>query len=347
MTAPVSVLSRLVSIPSTSGREEAACSYLAGVLPSLGWEQVEVDGSGSVVARRGRGPKELVLLGHIDTVPGGPEHRLEGDILWGRGTVDAKGPLCAFAAAGGRVALPPDWTVTIVAATGEEADSRGALHRIPRHRPAACIIGEPSGTDGVTIGYRGSLRAVLAASDGGAHRSGDAGPVTGVLRCAADILDLVESLDDPALPVIRRPSGAVVSMEGREQGERSGTAELDIRLPEGSSPEEWMESLRRAAARRGVSISFRGVTPPHVEDKNNPVARALRLAIRKNGNTPRVLAKGGTADFNLASAWNCPMAAYGPGDSKLDHTSEERISLADFSASVAVLGGALPLIMTG
>ncbi|MBL3539857.1 M20/M25/M40 family metallo-hydrolase [Aminivibrio sp.] len=347
MTALVTVFSRLVSIPSTSGREEAACSYLAGVLPSLGWERVETDGAGSVVARRGRGPRELVLLGHIDTVPGGPEHRLEGDVLWGRGTVDAKGPLCAFAASGGRVSLPGDWTVTLVAATGEEADSRGALHRIPRHRPAACIIGEPSGTDGVTIGYRGSLRAVLAASDGGAHRSGNAGPITGVLRCAADILDLVDSLDDPALPVIRRPSGAVVSMEGTEKGERSGTAELDIRLPEGSRPEEWMEFLRAAAGRRGVSITFRGVTPPHVEDKNNPVARALRLAIRKNGNTPRVLAKGGTADFNLASAWNCPMAAYGPGDSKLDHTSEERIPLADFHASVAVLDQALPLILAG
>jgi LysW-gamma-L-lysine carboxypeptidase len=347
MTALVTVLSRLVSIPSTSGREEAACSYFAGVLPSLGWERVETDGAGSVVARRGRGPRELVLLGHIDTVPGGPEHRLEGDVLWGRGTVDAKGPLCAFAASGGRVSLPGDWTVTLVAATGEEADSRGALHRIPRHRPAACIIGEPSGTDGVTIGYRGSLRAVLAASDGGAHRSGNAGPITGVLRCAADILDLVDSLDDPALPVIRRPSGAVVSMEGTEKGERSGTAELDIRLPEGSRPEEWMEFLRAAAGRRGVSITFRGVTPPHVEDKNNPVARALRLAIRKNGNTPRVLAKGGTADFNLASAWNCPMAAYGPGDSTLDHTSEERISLADFQTSVAVLDEALPLILAG
>ena len=347
MNAPGAILSRLVSIPSTSGREEAACSYFADVLPSLGWERVETDGSGSVVARRGRGSRELVLLGHIDTVPGGPEHRLEGDILWGRGTVDAKGPLCAFAAAGGRVSLPGDWSVTLVAATGEEADSRGALHRIPRHRPAACIIGEPSGTDGVTIGYRGSLRAVLAASDGGAHRSGNAGPITGVLRCAADILDLVDSLDDPALPVIRRPSGAVVSMEGKEQGERSGTAELDIRLPEGSSPGEWMEFLRGSAARRGVSISFRGVTPAHVEDKNNPVARALRLAIRKNGNTPRVLAKGGTADFNLASAWKCPMAAYGPGDSTLDHTSEERISLADFQTSVAVLDGALPLILAG
>ena len=228
-----------------------------------------------------------------------------------------------------------------MAATGEEADR--ALHRIPRHRPAACIIGEPSGTDGVTIGYRGSLRAVLAASDGGAHRSGDAGPITGVLRCAADILDLVDSLDDPALPVIRRPSGAVVSMEGKEQGERSGTAELDIRLPEGSSPGEWMEFLRSAAPGR---VHCSGRDAPH-GGQEQPRGPGAPPGHPENGNTPRVLAKGGTADFNLASAWNCPMAAYGPGDSRLDHTSEERISLADFHASLEILDGALPLILAG
>lgn len=345
MSPEGAILSRLVSIPSTSGREEAACTYLAGVLPSLGWESVKIDGAGSVVASRGNGPRELVLLGHIDTVPGGPEHRLEGDTLWGRGTVDAKGPLCAFAVAGGRTPLTESWTITLVAATGEETDSRGALHSIPRHSPAACIIGEPSGTDGVTIGYRGSLRTALTASDCGAHRSGDPGPITAVLRCAGDILDFVDGQDDPGAPVIGRPSGAVVSMEGVEKGERYGRADLDIRLPEGSSPEWWMECLRPAAARRGVSISFSGATPPHVVDKNNPVARALRLAIRKSGRTPRVLAKGGTADFNLAAVWNCPMAAYGPGDSKLDHTEDERISLADFQSSLSILDKALLMIL--
>ncbi len=231
------------------------------------------------------------------------------------------------------------------AATGEEADSRGALHRIPKHAPAACVIGEPSGADGVTIGYRGSLRIALSASDGGAHRSSDAGPVTAVVRAAADILSFVESVDSPELPVIQRPSGAVVSMHGEENGRRLGRSDLDIRLPEGSDPQQWIEHVMELTGRRGVNARVLAVTPAHVADKNNTAARALRLAVRKNGLNPRLLAKGGTADFNLAAAWNCPMAAYGPGDSKLDHTAEEHISLSEYLTSLDILTDAIPAIM--
>ena len=345
MTREVELLSRLVEIPSPSGREEYACRFLASALPSLGWERVEIDGAGSVVASRGSGSRELVLMGHIDTVPGGPPHRIDGDILHGRGSVDAKGPLCAFAVAGGSVAVAPDWKVTLVAATGEEADSRGALHRIPLHAPAACLIGEPSGTDGVTIGYRGCLRLVFFAEDDGAHRSGDAGPLTALVRAAAELLELVDAADSPELPIIRRPSAAIVSMHGSEEGRRSGRVELDLRIPEGSTPQEWHERAAALASRHEVGIELLGTIPPHVTDKNNPAARALRLAIRKNGLNPRILAKSGTADFNLAAAWNCPLAAYGPGDSKLDHTAEERVSLSEYQTSVKVLSTALPLIM--
>lgn len=345
MTPEGTLLSRLVAIPSPSGREENACAYLAGVLPSLGWDAARIDGAGSVVASRGTGEKELLLMGHIDTVPGGPEHRADGDLLWGRGTVDAKGPLCAFAISGGLVTVADGWKITLIAATGEEADSRGALHRMPMHAPAACIVGEPSGADGVTIGYRGSLRITLSASDGGAHRSGDAGPITSVLRTAADILDLVDCEDSADAPIIRRPSGAVVSMKGEEEGRRLGRADLDIRLPEGSDPQWWISSIQKLAERRGVPVFVSAVTPAHMVDKNNAAARALRLSIRKNNKTPRLLAKGGTADFNLAAAWNCPLAAYGPGDSKLDHTSEEHISLAEYHSSLDILTDALPMIM--
>jgi LysW-gamma-L-lysine carboxypeptidase len=38
-----------------------------------------------------------------------------------------------------------------------------------------------------------------------------------------------------------------------------------------------------------------------------------------------------------AEAWDCPTASYGPGDSSLDHTPDERLSLAEFDRAVAVL----------
>ena len=39
----------------------------------------------------------------------------------------------------------------------------------------------------------------------------------------------------------------------------------------------------------------------------------------------------------VAPVWGCPIAAYGPGDSSLDHTPWERLELAEFVQSIAVL----------
>jgi len=344
------LLARLVEIPSVTGDENRACAYLAQVLPMYGWSGTRIDEIGNVTASRGSGTREIVLMGHIDTVAGGPAFRaangLDGEVLWGRGSVDAKGPLCAFAVGGGAVVVPDGWRLTFIAAVGEEGDSRGARYVIPKHSPEACVIGEPSGMSGVTIGYRGHLRIRLSARDGGAHRSGDAGPATACLMAASEILREVERRDDTAKTVIERPFGSVISMEGRENAGRTGMVDLDIRLPLGAGPEAWASEFLGIAERSGLQaydFSARCISsiPAHASDKNDKLARSLRLAVRGAGLAPRLLVKGGTADFNLAAAWKCPMAAYGPGDSKLDHTDEERISINEYLTSVSILRNAL------
>ena len=55
--------------------------------------------------------------------------------------------------------------------------------------------------------------------------------------------------------------------------------------------------------------------------------------------------KTGTSDMNVVGAvWNCPMVAYGPGDSTLDHTPEEHIDVREFRRSVRVLTQALEIL---
>ena len=57
---------------------------------------------------------------------------------------------------------------------------------------------------------------------------------------------------------------------------------------------------------------------------------------------PRFVYKTGTADLNIvAPLWKCPMLVYGPGDSNLDHTPDEHISLEEYMKSVLVLREAL------
>ena len=77
-------------------------------------------------------------------------------------------------------------------------------------------------------------------------------------------------------------------------------------------------------------------------EKNTPVVRAFLKGIRDTGGTPRFKMKTGTSDMNiLAPIWGCPTLAYGPGDSKLDHTPDEAMDLEDFARGVNVLTAAL------
>ncbi len=342
MSAVERLLEDLAAIPSVSGQEERACRYLRDALPSLGWEESFLDEVGNVVATRGRGERELLLVGHVDTVPGGPPLRRADRFLWGRGTVDAKGPLCALAVGGGRARLPEGWRLTFVGAVGEERDSRGMRHRLSRHTPWGCVIGEPSGTDGVTLAYRGRLLLRLSARDGGAHRSGSSGPLTACLRAAAAVLDEVELRDDKTAPLAARTSGAVAFMEGREEGARHALVELDLRLPLGADPEEWTRNLEILATLQQVELEVLDSVAAAERPKNDPAVLAFRTAVRSVlGTAPRLLAKGGTADFNLAALWGCPLVAYGPGDSKLDHTDQERLNLDDLETATTVVERAL------
>jgi LysW-gamma-L-lysine carboxypeptidase len=39
--------------------------------------------------------------------------------------------------------------------------------------------------------------------------------------------------------------------------------------------------------------------------------------------------------------WNCPIVAYGPGDSNLDHTPQENIVIAEYHNAINVLANVL------
>src|SRR5258708_18389017 len=89
----------LLKAYSPSQEERAASEYLAGWMQSAGYDRAFVDESGNAVGVLGEGPKEIVLLGHIDTVPGYINVAGRDGFLYGRGSVAAKGPLAAFVAA--------------------------------------------------------------------------------------------------------------------------------------------------------------------------------------------------------------------------------------------------------
>lgn len=330
-------LERLVRPYSPSGKEASAVRAFVRLARALGYA-ARIDAAGNGIASRGRGRPVVLFLGHIDTVDGRlPVLRRRGR-LYGRGTVDAKGPLAAALLAGRSLRVPGEFRV--VAAVGEEADSRGARSLLRRSRPDAVIAGEPSRWDGLTIGYKGELQLVASFSGRRTHFSS---PVPTAMDEALDWVGSVREYvraragDSP----FRSVTVKVVDLAS----ERSGDTEiarvaLDFRLPPGRTVRELLRDL--PSGRRRPSLTVRIRVDPIEVDRTNPVVRGLLAGIRAVGGRPTLWRKGGTSDLNLAvQAWGVPGAAYGPGDPHLDHSARESVSAAELVRSVRVLRTAL------
>lgn len=341
----IRLLEWAVAVPSLSGQEQDCAAVLASAMARCGM-RAGIDEAGNAVGMLGDGPMDIVLLGHMDTVPGLVPQRKEGDLLYGRGTVDAKGPLCAFIAAASRAELPAGVRLIVIGATEEEcATSRGARHAAKTYRPAACIIGEPSHWDGVTLGYKGRILVTFTARREVAHTAGPDGS-------AADaVLGVVHEFQERVRGVpVKQNAGAfdsiqqtVRSMETRSDGfTDEARVVVGLRLPPGIMPESIASLARAACEDREVVVTTAGEETAVVADRSNLVARSLSNAIRDHGGTPTPKRKTGTSDMNVVHpVWKCPIAAYGPGDSALDHTPNEHILLSEYCKSISVLQAAI------
>lgn len=200
----IELLRGLVAIPSLSKQEGPAVEYLCAVMERLGFTAA-IDGAGSAVGTIGEGPREIVLLGHIDTVPGEIPVRIEDGILHGRGAVDAKGPLATFVCAVARAIQSglSGVKLTVIGATDEEGDSQGGYYVVDKYRPDLALIGEPSGWDSVVLGYRGSMAATYSLRQAGAHSGA---PIATAPQVAVDFWNRVMRHADDFNAGAPRPS---------------------------------------------------------------------------------------------------------------------------------------------
>jgi [amino group carrier protein]-lysine/ornithine hydrolase len=337
----IGLLEGLLQAYSPTYQEAAAVDYLVGQMREMGFSAA-VDGAGNAVGTRGEGERELLLLGHIDTVPGQIPVRREGDRLYGRGSVDAKGPLACFTAAAARVSPPPGWRVTVVGALAEEGDSRGARFLKDRRPPQALIIGEPSKWDKITLGFKGSVWADYTLRRQVAHTAGRAESVCEAAVCYwNEIVAWCTGLNADIPAVFSQLTPTLRGM-GSETDGFTDTAwlKLNLRLPPRIGVAQVIERLE---AQRGDGVlEFGDAIEAYRAEKNTPLVRAFLGAIRGEGGDPAFTVKTGTSDMNLvAPGWGCQTVAYGPGDSNLDHTPGEHVSLEEYQKSIRVLARVL------
>lgn len=332
------LLTGLVERYSPSTQERSAVAFLVDQMTRLGFS-AEVDGAGNAVGVLGDGDRVILLLGHIDTVPGFIPVRRDGDRLYGRGTVDAKGPLATFVAAAAAVGPLPGKRMVVVGAVEEEAaTSKGARHLLDRLSPEAVVIGEPSQWDCVTVGYKGRLLVDYALQREIGHT---AGPDVGVCEEAfafwEKVLAYATVYNDGRRRMFDRLSPSLRSMHSEGDGfVETGALMLGFRLP----PDIDIDALetKLVALAGEARLRFRGREQAYHAAKSSPLARAFVRAIDGAGGRIQFKVKSGTSDMNVvAPVWRCPIVAYGPGDSALDHTPQEHIELSEYHRAIEVL----------
>jgi len=359
----------LVAIPSLSRHEAAASVWLVEQMRAAGYDRAFVDSAGNAVGELGdaSASRTIVLLGHIDTVPGNIPVRIEAaegadgterSLLFGRGSVDAKGPLAAFVAGAARFGSAAANTsalrIVVVGAVEEEAaTSKGARFIASRFDgntdpiPAACIIGEPSHWNRVTLGYKGRLLLDCTAEQPMAHT---AGPDASVASVVVDFWNWVtahaakanhgrDKVFDQLRPSLRRFITAT-----NEQMHDTVDAQFAWRLPVGFDAEQFMTELTTVVS--GLSrtttfdLKFRGYEKAWRGDRNNVLVRSFLAGLRTVEASEKLgfVLKTGTSDMNVVGpAWQCPIVAYGPGDSSLDHTPTEHLPLDEYWQAVNVI----------
>jgi LysW-gamma-L-lysine carboxypeptidase len=337
----------LVSHYSPSGQERGAVEWLVRRMRTLCYDEAFIDEAGNAIGVMGAGSKQVVLLGHIDTVPGEIPVRWDGvsphETLYGRGAVDAKGPLACFIDAVAQVGRVDGWRFIVIGAVEEERDSDGARYVAANYKPDYAVIGEPNHWDRVALGYKGSAWANVTIKREQMHTaSGEPTACEQAVELWLKIKAYTESFNSDKPKVFDRLLLTLREMDcSSDDFEQWARLNVGVRLPVDVPPEDWYRKLDELVGVGAVEPTGFAV-PAWACEKNTPLVRALLHGIRSQGGEPRFVYKTGTADLNIvAPLWKCPALVYGPGDSTLDHTPDEHISFDEYGKSVLVLRDAL------
>jgi LysW-gamma-L-lysine carboxypeptidase len=347
----VKTLEKALKLYTPSLREKSLADFLADKCDDLGFREIHTDDVGNIIATKGSGSPKILLCGHMDTVPGRIRVRKEGDYLFGRGSSDAKGPLIAmlFAAAS---AQEKTGTVIFVGTVDEEGNATG-IKSLTKDKPDVdyAIFGEPSGTNQITIGYKGRIAINLKINvENSAHASAPWLAKNAIHESSLfvnEIKNVLESGQENKKKGMMLTATLTEIKGGLSHNvtPRECDSTLDIRIPVGISCKSVEEKISKAVqeiSKKQQVEAFYSIideTEPFEAEHNSPLVRALTLGILDiEKNRPTLIRKTGTGDMNvIGNSLIIPVVTYGPGDPHAAHTIDEKISIDEYLRGIEVL----------
>jgi acetylornithine deacetylase len=329
-----------------------------------------------VIGRAGReGGPRVILSGHLDVVPAGDPAtwtvdpwagEIRDGSLYGRGSCDMKGGVAAIVAAvraldtaGDLARLTGELLVVLV--PSEEDGGQGTLAAIRAGATGdLAIIAEPSGLD-VVVAHAGAITFRLTVPGRAAHASRRREGVSAldklwvlVRALEADETSRNAEETDPLMTALGLPYPTIIGIVSG--GEWASTV-LDRVVAEGrygvrlgQSDADAEAELRACVAAACAADDFLRDHPVEVEitgarfgsarvASDHPLPVGLtRVAEAVTGRRPALLGAPYGADMRLfVDVGRTPCVIFGPGDVRIAHSADERVSLAEVESCATVL----------
>jgi glutamate carboxypeptidase len=358
-------LKTFVEIESPTGDKEAIdeCGReIAGLMTELGGHVLVVprDVAGDhLVAEFGNGSRQVMLLGHIDTVwPVGELYRrpmkTEGGKLFAPGVFDMKAGIVlgllairALSAAPGGLPGKVVFVLTSDEETGSETSR--SLIGIQAKRSEAVLVLEPPLPGGVLkTSRKGCGEFTLKVAGVPAHAGVDPERGVSAIRELARQLIAIESLQDVARGTTLS-AGVITGGSRTNVIPASAEARIDVRVSSMAEAERValaMQALQPKIV--GASLTVTGGLDRPPFERTPAVESLFRLAEAVAADMGRTLGEGSTgggSDGNLTAALNVPtldgLGAVGDGA----HALHEHIDIDELPWRGALLAGLIERIL--
>jgi succinyl-diaminopimelate desuccinylase len=361
---PVGIAQSLIRCRSVTPAEGGALRFLERLFKDAGFDahRVTFDAPGTpsvenLFAKIGSGAPHLAFAGHTDVVPPGDEARwkhgafageVKDGVLYGRGAVDMKGGIAAFAAAALDYAKANKGklkgTISFLITGDEEGPGVNGTVKLlawAKERGEVfdhCIVGEPTSVstlgDTIKIGRRGSLSGTLTIAGKAGHVAYPHNADNPIRALIAILNKLQEPLDDGSWH-FDRSNFEVVSVDVGNQAFNvipgEAKAKFNVRFNDKHTPAS-LKTLIKARAREAApdaqakfdwepaSDSFITQPGPFVD----LIAGAIADVV---GKKPALNTGGGTSDARFVKDY-CPVVDFGLVGQTM-HQIDEQVPVAD------------------
>jgi acetylornithine deacetylase len=337
--AEVALLRELVAIPSVSGQEGPVAEFVEAYARRLRLDVVRDETSVRIGVGDEQSGATLVLASHLDVVPPGDGWTrepflpvIEGGLLYGRGSGDAKASVSAMLLALADMAErggPKSGRVLAIFSYGEETRNATMPEAVTRAgRLDAALVGEPTNLQ-FAIAQRGLMMVDLVARGTQRHAGYAAdGAPNAIVALAHDLLKLDGIVAERGHPLLGATTVTPTMLEAgisRNVTPPTATAILDVRSTPAWSHDE-LEAILRERLASDVTVTSKRLVPCETPANSRLLAAAQAVA-------PDAALYGSPTCSDWCFLRHLDAIKVGPGTSRRSHTPDEAVALSEVTAA--------------